>query len=64
MLLRERHPICPVCSQRIDLTTSVRNENGMAIHEECPAKTVTPNPQGKGIAFPKKFREREKFKSS
>jgi hypothetical protein len=59
MLLREWYPVCSSCGKRVDLTTSVRDENGMAFHQKCRVKIVPAKPQEKGIFFPNKFPERQ-----
>jgi hypothetical protein len=56
--------ICPACGEAIDLTTTVTNENGIAVHQECYVKMGTAEPQEKGIAFPNKLPERAKPQSS
>lgn len=63
MTLLEQYPVCPACGESVDLTSSVTNENGTALHEECYVKIVAAKPYEKGNAFPSKFPEREKFKS-
>jgi hypothetical protein len=37
---RRLFPVCPVCTEIVELETSKRNESGKAVHEECYARTV------------------------
>jgi hypothetical protein len=30
-----RFPICPLCSEPVELETTKTNEDGKAVHEEC-----------------------------
>ncbi len=46
MSIRTRHPLCPVCKERVDLTTARINERGQAFHEDCYVRTLRKHPGG------------------
>jgi hypothetical protein len=51
MPLRQRFPICPVCSEPVQLTSAVTNEEGKAVHEECYVETVNGKARTKAPTF-------------
>jgi hypothetical protein len=30
-----RYPICPLCTEHVELETAMNNQNGRAVHEDC-----------------------------
>jgi hypothetical protein len=32
---RRHFPICPICNEIVELTSSMTDDNGKAIHEDC-----------------------------
>jgi hypothetical protein len=35
------YPVCPHCSQHVELESAATNENGQAVHEECHASKIS-----------------------
>jgi hypothetical protein len=49
MSMRYRFPICPLCNETVELTTSATDQDGMAVHQHCYTHALTlktPTPDG------------------